>query len=145
MIDLSLLNENAPALNKVMALEKILEQQDQAEVPFHFIQGGGIAAKTILLKAGTLVTGAMHRFENMNIMSSGDILIVTDGAPIRYMVVDSPVIVVSPPGVKRAALVIKDTYWTSLMPTELGDLESVEKHFTVAPEEQEKFLTMLGN
>lgn len=145
MLDLSILSENMPVLDKVRALEKALLCQDQAEVPQHFIQGGGIAAKTVFFKAGTLVTGAMHRFENMNIMSSGDILIVTDGAPIRYMVVDSPVIVVSPPGVKRAAFVIKDTYWTSLMPTELNDLESVEKHFTVGPEEQEQFLKMLGN
>ena len=77
--------------------------------------------------------------------STSDYLIFTDGEPIRYTVIDSPVIVVSPAGVKRAAFVLKDTYWTSLMPTDKKDVEDVQKEFIVPALEQETFLKMIGN
>lgn len=143
-MDLSIITGNLAVHDKVAALEKLILSQPQAEWSSNLTCGAGIAAKTVLLKAGTLVVGAMHRYAGMNIMTKGHILIVTDGAPIGYKVVDSPVIVVSPAGTKRVALVLEDTYWTSLMVTDMEDIVGIEKHFLVPPEEQAEFLKLIG-
>lgn len=143
-IDLAI-SEKSSVLEKVRMLEEESKKQDQVDVPSHYIQGGGVGVKTILLKARTTATGGMHRFESMTIIHSGDILVITDGAPIRYTVVDSPVIFVAPAGSKRAVYAIKDTYWSSLMPTTAQTVEDVEEEFIVPPAEQETFLKMIGN
>jgi len=143
MFDLEKIGEKRPVREKVKALEDMLSKFPQADVPEHFIAGGGIAAKTVFFKAGTFVVGGMHRFENMSYMPKGDILIMTDGDPVRYIAYDQPCIMVAPAGAKRAAYVVQDTYWTSLQATDLTTLEDVEKHFIVPPEEQEAFLLAL--
>ncbi len=117
----------------VADLRERMLQEPQAEVPSHFIQGGGVAIKTVLIKAGTVAIGGVHKVENMSYMSKGDILVATADGVKRYTVVDSPVIVVAPAGVERVVYALADTYWSSIHPTDKTDIEEVRKDFIEEP------------
>lgn len=113
----------------VNAIRSAMLAQPQTEVPSHFVQGGGVAIKTILLRAGTMALGGVHKRENVSYMSKGDILVATAEGVKRYTVVDSPVIIVAPAGVERMVYAIADTFWSSIHPTDLTNIEDVKREF----------------
>jgi hypothetical protein len=127
---------------KVMALQSEMLKQPQVQVASIFAHGGGIAAKAVLLRAGTMAVGGMHRFENMNLITKGDISVATEAGVVRYTVTDAPVLVISPPGTKRAVYAHADTYWISLHPTDKSTVEEVEAEFIVSDETE--FLKLMG-
>lgn len=127
---------------KVMKLQSEMLKQPQAQVASTFAHGGGIAAKAVLLRKGTRAVGGMHRFENMNLVTKGDISVATEAGVVRYTVTDAPVLVISPPGTKRAVYAHADTYWVSLHPTEKSTVEEVEAEFIVSDETE--FLKLMG-
>lgn len=129
--------------DKVMLLQAQMLTQPQVEVASVFAHGGGIAAKAVLLRAGTRAVGGMHRFENMNLVTKGDISVATEAGVVRYTVTDAPILVISPPGTKRAVHAHADTYWVSLHPTEKSTAEEVEAEFIVSDEAE--FLKLMGN
>lgn len=47
---------------KVIRLQAQMLSLPQAPVASVFAHGGGIAAKAVLMRAGTMAVGAMHRF-----------------------------------------------------------------------------------
>lgn len=132
----------ATTTEKVIALQRAMLDMPQVDVASAFAHGGGIAAKAVLLKAGTQAVGGMHRFENMNIITKGDITVATEDGLIRYTVTDAPILVISPPGTKRAVTVHADTYWISLHATDKSTAEEVEAEFIVADESE--FLKLTG-
>jgi hypothetical protein len=119
---------------KVMALQSEMLKQPQVAVASIFAHGGGIAAKAVLLRKGTKAVGGMHRFENMNLITKGDISVATEAGVVRYTVTDAPVLVISPPGTKRAVYAHADTYWVSLHSTDKSTVEEVEAEFIVSDE-----------
>lgn len=143
-IDSSLLESLAcqGVTGKVMALQGEMLKQPQVQVASTFAHGGGIAAKAVLLRAGTMAVGGMHRFENMNLVTKGDISVATDAGVVRYTVTDAPILVISPPGTKRAVYAHADTYWVSLHPTDKSTVEEVEAEFIVSDETA--FLKLMG-
>lgn len=130
-------------IDKVMLLQAQMLTQPQVEVASVFAHGGGIAAKAVLLRAGTRAVGGMHRFENMNLVTKGDISVATEAGVVRYIVTDAPILVISPPGTKRAVYAHADTYWVSLHPTSKNTVEEVEAEFIVSDEAE--FLKLMGN
>lgn len=127
---------------KVVALQDAMLQQPQVEVASVFAHGGGIAAKAVLLRKGTRAVGGMHRFENMNLVTKGDISVATEAGVVRYTITDAPILVISPPGTKRAVYAHADTYWVSLHPTDKSTVEEVEAEFIVSDEAA--FLKLVG-
>lgn len=128
-------------VSKVRALQRSHERKPQADVQSEFHQGGGIAAKVVYLPVGEAI-GAMHRFENMNILVYGDITIASPEGMKRLTVEDKPIFIISPAGTKRAAQVHADTCWITLLPSEEKTLEAVESKFLV--ENEAEFLTKIG-
>lgn len=104
------------------------------KVVHHF--GGGIYARELHIPAGTVLTGKIHKTENMNIMSRGELSVLTEDGVKR---VKAPFTVVSPPGTKRVAYAHEDTVWTTLHATNERDVEKIESVF-IAQDEHE-FLT----
>jgi hypothetical protein len=87
----------------------------------------GIYARELHIPAGTTLTGAIHKFENMNILSAGDITVVTESGPVRLQ---APCTIVSPPGTKRIAFAHTDTVWITLFGTDERDPEKIIAQFT---------------
>lgn len=127
--------------SQVKALMRAHDRKPQADVQSEFHQGGGVAAKIVYLPVGEAI-GAMHRFENMNILVWGDITIAAPDGLKRLTVTDKPIVIISPAGTKRAAQVHADTCWITLHSTEKQTVEAVESEFVI--QDEDAFLKMIG-
>lgn len=109
----------------------------ECPVTHHFSQG--VYARELFIPKGTVLTGKIHKYHQLNIMSKGDLSVLTDEGIKR---VQAPFTIVSPPGTKRIAYAHEDTVWTTIHGTDETDLDKIEAHF-IAQSEQE-FLEFCG-
>lgn len=118
---------------KVFAMENLMRQYPQIElkVIHHFSKG--VYARELHIPAGVILTGEIHKFENLNILSKGKIEVLTEKG---MQEVEAPFTVVSPAGTKRIARAITDCVWTTVHGTDENDLNIIEKTF-IAKSEQE--------
>lgn len=88
----------------------------------HFADG--LVARTIFIPAGTVLTGAAHKAEHLNI-SHGDITVWTEAGMRRLT---GHHVLSSLPGAKRAGLAHADTWWTTVHtnPGNLRDIAALE-------------------
>lgn len=130
---------DVPMREKVMRAEALMrEHGDPVEIPVthYFANKGtkrGIYARQITIPAGTVLTGKIHKYEQVNILSKGDISVLTDDGIVR---VQAPFTIVSPPGTKRIAYTHEECVWTTVHSTDETDLERIEAEF-IAQSEQE--------
>lgn len=119
--------------NKVLAAEEYLKQQPQVElkVIHHFSKD--VYARELHIPAGIILTGEIHKFENLNILSKGIIQVTTEDGVKE---VEAPFTIVSPAGTKRMAYTITDCVWTTIHGTNETDIGKIEKTF-IAKSEQE--------
>lgn len=113
--------------NQVLALEKALEKLPQVECPVWHHFAPGLYARKMLIRKGTVLTGAVHKTEHLCIIS-GDIEVSTDEGMRR--ITDSHAIITSKPGAKRAGYAHEDTYWTTVHATEETDLDKLVEELT---------------
>jgi hypothetical protein len=98
----------------------------EADVPVtnHFSKG--VYAREIFIPKGSFIIGKIHKHENLNILSKGDISILSIDGVMR---VKAPFTVVSSPGVKRLAYAHEDTVWTTIHGTDETDVDKIESEF----------------
>lgn len=94
------------------------------KVVHHFSKG--VYARELHIPAGTTLTGKVHKFSNLNILSQGEISVSTENGIERIC---APYTVVSPPGTKRVAYAHTDCVWTTIHGTEETDLGKIEAIF----------------
>lgn len=110
----------------VRALERHILAGPQVDLGTQHLVHGGMYARTILVPAGCVLTGALTNADNVCIVS-GDITVTTDEGPKRlrgYHVLPAQ------PGFKRAGIAHADTHWTTVIATELTDVHEIENAFT---------------
>jgi hypothetical protein len=117
----------------VFALENLMRQAPQAELKVKHYFSKGVYARELHIPAGVILTGEIHKFENLNILSKGKIEVLTEKG---MQEVEAPFTVVSPSGTKRIARAITDCIWTTIHGTDENDLNIIEKTF-IAKSEQE--------
>lgn len=76
----------------------------------HFTDG--TYARTVLMRAGEIVVGAIHKYEHLVIVSAGHARVVSEEFGAKDII--APCIFKSPPGVKRALLIVADCVWTTI-------------------------------
>lgn len=125
---------------KVIAFENILKEYPQLElkVIHHFSKG--VYARELHIPAGTILTGEIHKFENLNILSKGCIQVLTENG---MQEVEAPFTVVSPAGTKRVARALTDCVWTTIHGTELKDVNEIKQIFIAADEDE--WLEFIGS
>lgn len=107
---------------------KMLESpQVPIEPIHHFAQG--VYAREILIPRGTLLTGKIHKTEHLNIISLGDISVLTEDGWKR---IKAPFTMVSRPGTKRVGYAHADTVWTTIHASGETNLEKLETEL-IAP------------
>ena len=107
---------------KVETLEREIARLPQVDIPPQHDVSGGIYARTGFIPAGTTFTGAIHTKDHINVIF-GDVSVLGDGETIRltgYHVITTKA------GSKRVAHTHADTYWTTLIATELQDISEIE-------------------
>lgn len=119
---------NLPSRAQIDRLEAcVLEAEQQGHAvridDWHTF-ADGLVARTILIPAGTVLTGAVHKAEHLNVCH-GDISVWTEQGMRRltgYHVLSSL------PGAKRVGLAFADTWWTTihLNPDNKRDIAELE-------------------
>lgn len=117
----------------VFQFEEIAKQYPQIELKVKHYFSKGVYARELHIPAGVILTGEIHKFENLNILSQGRIEVLTENGMKE---VEAPFTVVSPAGTKRIARAITDCVWTTIHGTDENDLNIIEKTF-IAKSEQE--------
>lgn len=115
-----------PSADEVRRLEAELLALPQVDLATENLVHGGMCARTILIPAGTALTGALTNMDNVCVMF-GDIEVTTDEGVKRltgYHVLPAKA------GAKRAGFAHSDTWWTTIWPTGLADIEAIEDEAT---------------
>lgn len=118
---------------KVNIIEaEILKHPQLAPVVNHHFSPG-VYARELHIPAGAILTGRVHKYTNLNILSAGEMAVLTDDGMKR---VSAPFTVVSPPGTKRVAYAFTDCVWTTILATDETDPAAIEAHFTAGSEQE---------
>lgn len=118
---------------KVFAFEKDQLKRPQVELQVVIHLSPGIHARELHIPAGTEITGRVHKFENLNILSQGEMLVTTENG-LEH--VKAPFTCVSPAGTKRAAITLTDCVWTTIFGTNESDPHVVIDLFTTNSEQE---------
>lgn len=115
------------AVANVAALEKQLLELPQVEIHTRHVLHGGMYARTILIPAGVVLTGALIKLPTL-LMISGDVL-VSRGEEEGIRIAGSAVIPASA-GRKQAFVTYQDTSVSMVFPTLATSVEQAEAEFT---------------
>ena len=124
---------NTPTLAQLAAVEAIIREAPQTEMPVTNYFSEGVYGRELFIPAGTVLVGKIHKFSSLNVLVSGDIGVLTNDGVRR---ISPPFVEVSPPGTKRIAYAITDTRWLTVHGTHETDVAKIEQHF-IAQDEQE--------
>jgi hypothetical protein len=118
---------------EVFKAEDRLRELEPVELRYEHYFSHGVYARAMFIPAGTIVTGKIHKYTNLNVLLCGRLSVRTEKGIIQ---VKPPFVVVSPPGTKRIAYAHEDSIWLTIHGTEETDVEKIERKF-VAQTEQE--------
>ncbi|SHH46687.1 hypothetical protein [Bradyrhizobium erythrophlei] len=117
--------------DKVFALEAELYKLPQLVIePVHRFSPG-VYSREITIPAGVTLTGEIHKYPQLNILSFGTMQVLTEDGIVE---VSAPFSVVSPAGTKRVAHTLTECVWTTILATELTDVAQIENHFIAKSE-----------
>ena len=115
---------------KIMHVEEVIralpDQRSSLPTLHHF--ANGLYVREVYMEAGLLLTGKIHKHEHINIISKGDVSVITEDGIDR---ITAPRTMVVRPGIKRILYVHEDTIWATIHfnPTNETDLGKLEKEF----------------
>lgn len=118
---------------KLERAEAWMLTHEQVDVPVRHYFSQGVYAREITIPKDTYLTGKIHKYAQLNILSKGDISVLTEDGIKR---VRAPFTIVSPPGTKRIAYTHEETVWTTIHGTDETDLEKIEAHFIAQSNEE---------
>ncbi len=111
---------------RVERVETHMRRFEQLEiVPRHYF-AHKTYAREITIPQDTYLTGKIHNYSQINILSKGEISVLTDLGVER---VQAPFTIVSPPGTKRIAYTHTECVWTTLLGTDETDVNKIEQQF----------------
>jgi len=121
-----------PALEtraRVERLQDALNTVPQVDCPVRHYFAPGLFAREITIPAGTCLVGAVHKTQNLAVLSVGRLRLVTDDGVIE---VSAPAMLTVRAGVKNAAVAIETAVWTNFFPNpdDETDLEKLVTRFT---------------
>jgi hypothetical protein len=119
--------------DKIFVAEAFLKEQPQVDIPVQHYFSQGVYAREITIPAGLIITGEIHKFAQLNILSKGRMQVYTEEG-IRE--VEAPFTVVSPPGTKRIAHTLTECVWTTIHGTDETDIDIIRSQF-IAKDERE--------
>jgi hypothetical protein len=110
--------------NKIFELEAAIHRElVPIDCPVSHYFSDGVYAREMRIPAGTVATGKVHKTLHLNILSQGDVSVMTESGIKR---IQAPATIVSPPGTKRAVYAHTDVVWTTIHGTHETDLEKLE-------------------
>lgn len=126
--DKFLVDEKLEMRRKILTLEVSMTKCEQLVIePVHYV-AQGLYAREITIPKGTLLTGKIHLFEHLNIISKGEISVLTENGIRR---IKAPATIISKPGIKRVGYAHEDTVWTTIHACSETDVDKIDKLLVV--------------
>ena len=119
--------------SKIFAAEAYMREMPQVDIPIKNYFSQGVYAREITIPAGVILTGEIHKFRQLNILSKGCISVSTEEGIIT---IEAPYTIISPAGVKRIAYTHSECVWTTIHGTDETDIDIIRSKF-IAKDEQE--------
>lgn len=118
-----------PMRERVEQLQAQLENVPQVDCPIRHYFAPGMYAREITIPAGTVVVGAVHKTENLIIVSMGRLRIVTDEGTREVFAGET---LICKAGMKNAVVALEDSRWTNFMsnPENITNLDLLAEVFT---------------
>ena len=118
--------------------KKLLEAKEEDKVAlktFHDF-AEGVYIRTVHMKAGTLITGKIHRIEHAVIVAQGKASVLSEEFGAKE--ISAPMVFISPAEAKRLFFIREDMIWTTVHPnpTNTRDLDELEKALILEDYEQ---------
>jgi hypothetical protein len=104
--------------------------QVKCSVVHHF--GPGVCIREVFMPAGTLAIGHKQKFDHLNIMLRGAVMIVKDDGGTQ--VLTAPMIFTGKAG-RKIGYILEDMVWQNVYATELTDPDAVEAFFVEKSED----------
>lgn len=114
------------AIDMVRQLERVVATMPQQEVETHHVIHGGMYARTIMVPANAVLTGAMINVPTMLIINGS--VRVTIGDEAVYL--HGHHVLAASKKRKQAFMAIEDTWLTMVFATDAQAVEDAEKEFT---------------
>lgn len=118
----------------VARLEQHLLTMPPVEMPVTNHFSHGVYARELFIPAGTIITGKIHLHENLNVLLSGEISVLTHDGSVKRL--SAGYVEVAPPGMKRVAFAHTDTRWLTVHGTHERDVDKIEQEFVVRTEQE---------
>lgn len=122
-----------------MDLESVMRNLPQEEIPVTHTICDGMYARAAFIKAGTTMSGYIHLQDNLQIMVSGDVTVITEDDEKRLIGFN---IMAGNAGIKRAGHAHSDTIWVTILRTNLTDIAEIER--TLVTNDYSKLLELKG-
>lgn len=109
-------------------MEAQMLEQPQVDIAVQYMFVNGMYVRHIVIPAGTILTGRVHKFGYVDIMLKGHIFVATpDGVKEMkgYNILEGK------KGRKRAGLAVEDTHWVTVHRTDETDPNGIEDKLTV--------------
>lgn len=116
---------------KTFALEAMLKEMPQAKIEVTNYFSPGVYAREIKIPADTTIVGEIHKYPQLNILSKGEISVLTEEGIKK---VQAPFTIVSPAGTKRVAYAHTDCVWTTILHTFETDVQLIWDYFIAKDE-----------
>lgn len=130
VVELDIENAMSFSVEKIREVIRDLEEKmrgmPQIEVPLTHYFSEGVYGREIRMAKGTFLVGKIHKFRAMNVLSQGEVTVLSIDGPMRFK---APHTFVSSPGAKRVIYAHEDAVWTNFHGTDETDVEKIEKHF----------------
>ncbi len=108
----------------VATKEMLAMPQVECSVVHHF--GPSLCVREVSMPAGTLAIGHKQKFEHMNVLLKGSVVVINDDGLTK--VLTAPLMFIGKPG-QKVGYVLEDLIWQNIYATELKDVDAIEAHF----------------
>lgn len=107
------------------SIQRALAEMPQVDMPLQHNFTPGIYARTIFMKAGTLVMSKIHRTEHPYVVTRGKVRVFTRDK--GTVTIEAPFRGVTKAGTRRVLYILEDCEWTTFHATDETDPETIEQ------------------
>lgn len=117
---------DAASIAKVYEIESLALAMPQVDIATQHVFHAGMYARTIMIPAGVMLTGALIKIATMLIVQGDAIVYIGD----RSIELKGYHVVPASAGRKQAFVAMADTYLTMIFPTDATEIADAEDEFT---------------
>lgn len=113
---------------KIDSAEAVMLEMPQVEIPLRHDFADGLYGREILIPAGTMLTGKVHRHADLNFVLYGEMDVLTESGMKRVV---GPCWFAGKAGAKQVGYAYTDTLWITVHATANRNLETLEDEILI--------------